>query len=49
MTSYTVLRCNFDAERVDVILGHNVEYRGSKARLPISVLECSKQGLERGA
>ena len=29
-------------ERVDVILGHNVECRGSKSRLPILVPECSK-------
>ncbi len=29
-------------ERVDVILGHNVEYTGSMLRLPVMVLECSK-------
>ena len=29
-------------ERVDVILGLNVEYTGSMSRLPILVLECSK-------
>ncbi len=27
-------------ERVDVILGHNVEYTGSTSRVPILVLEC---------
>ncbi len=37
-----MLRWNFDVERVDVILGHNVEYTGSTSRLPILVLECSK-------
>ncbi len=36
---------NFDAKHVDVILGHNVEYRSSMLRLPILVLECSKGGL----
>ncbi len=36
-------------ERVDVILGHNVQYTGSMSRLPILVLECSKEGhLEGG-
>ncbi len=30
-------------QRVDVILGHNVEYTGSMPRLPILVLECSKE------
>ncbi len=29
-------------ERVDVILGHNVDYRGSMLRLPILVLKWSK-------
>ncbi len=29
-------------ERVDVILGHIVEYTGSMSRLPILVPECSK-------
>ena len=34
----------------DVILGHNVEYRGSKSRLPILVVESSKGShLERRA
>ena len=47
---WNVLRWHFDAERVDVIFGHNVEYRGSKSRLPILVLEClkGKQGKEGG-
>ncbi len=31
-------------EHVDVILGHNVQYTGSMSRLPILVLECSKEG-----
>ncbi len=36
-------------ERVDVILGHNVQYTGPMSRLPILVLECSKEGhLEGG-
>ncbi len=36
-------------ERVDVILGHNVEYTGSVSRLPILELECSNGGhLEGG-
>ena len=29
-------------QRVNVILGHNVEYIGSMSRLPILVPECSK-------
>ncbi len=33
----------FDVERVDVVLGHNVECRGPTSRLPILVLECSKR------
>ena len=33
-----------EVEPVDVILGHNVEYRGSRSRLPISVLDCSEGG-----
>ena len=45
----SVLRWNFDVESADVILGHNVEYRGFMSRLPILVLECSKRGHpERG-
>ena len=37
-------------EHVDVILGHNVENRGSMSRLPILVPECSKgRQLEGGA
>ncbi len=45
-----MLKWNFDVERVDVILGHNVPYTGSMRRLPILVLECSKEGhLEGGA
>ncbi len=39
---WSVLKRNFDVERGDVILGHNVEYTGSMSRLPILVLECSK-------
>ncbi len=30
-------------KHVDVILGHDVEYRDSMSRLPILVLECSKR------
>ncbi len=37
-----MLRWNFDVERVDLILGHNVEYTGPMSRLPILVPECSK-------
>ncbi len=45
-----MLKWNFDVERVDVILGHNVQYTGSMSRLPILVLECSKERqLEGGA
>ncbi len=37
-------------ERVDVILGHKVEYRSLMLRLPILVLVCSKASqLEREA
>ncbi len=44
-----MLKWNFDVDRVDVILGHDVEYTGSMSRLPILVLECSKEGhLEGG-
>ncbi len=32
----------FDVERVDVILGHNVQYTGSVSRLPILALDYSK-------
>ncbi len=35
-------------ERVDVILGHNVQYIGSVSRLPILVLECSEGGQLEG-
>ncbi len=42
-----MLRWDFDVERVDVILGHNVGYTGSMSRLPILVLECSK-GVSKG-
>ncbi len=45
VTSYAVLnvlKWNFDVERVDVILGHNVEYTGSMSRMPILVLQSSK-------
>ena len=36
-------------ERVDMFLGHNVEYTESMSRLPILALECSKGGhLEGG-
>ncbi len=37
-----MLKWNFDVERVDVILAHNVEHTGSMSRLPILVLGCSK-------
>ena len=37
-------------KRVDIILGHNVEYRDLMSRMPILVLESSKGGqLQRGA
>ena len=36
------MRWDFDVERVEVILGHNVVYTGLMSRLPILVLECSK-------
>ena len=37
-------------EHIDVILGHNVEYRASASRMRVVVLECSKGGqLEGGA
>ncbi len=37
-----MLRWNFDVERIDLVLGHNVEYTGPVLRLPVLVLECSK-------
>ena len=49
MLYWNVLKQNLDVERVDVILGHNVEYTGSMSRLPILELEGSKGShLERG-
>ncbi len=42
----SVLKC---VERADVFLGHDVEYRGAKSRLPILVLERSKGGHLEGA
>ncbi len=39
-----MLRWNFDAEHVYVILGRSVEYRGSKSRLTFKVPQCSKGG-----
>ncbi len=44
-----MLKWNFDVEHVDVILGHNVQYAGSISRLPILVLECSKEDHLEGA
>ncbi len=45
-----MLRWDFDVEHVDVILAHNVQYRGLLLGLPILVPECSKQDqLEREA
>ncbi len=42
-TSCSVLK-RLEVEPVDVILGHNVEYRGSRSRLSILVLDCSEGG-----
>ncbi len=39
---WSMLEWKFDVERVDLILGNNVEYIGSMSRLPILALECSK-------
>ncbi len=36
-------------ERVSVILGHNVEYTGSKSRLPILVLVLKRRPPGEGA
>ncbi len=33
---WDILRWNFEVEHVDIILGHNVEYRGSLLWLPRS-------------
>ncbi len=38
ITSYAVLKWDFDVEHIDTIRGHNLEYRGSMPRLPILVL-----------
>ncbi len=47
---WDILRWNFEVEHVAMILGHNVEDRGSLLWLPILLLECSKHDqLEREA
>ncbi len=39
---WDILMWNFDVEHVDMILRHNVQYRGLLLGLPILLLECSK-------
>ncbi len=43
---WDILSRDFDVGRVEMILRHNVQYRGSLSGLPILVLECSKQDSE---
>ncbi len=46
--SSNVFTWNFDEKHIDMILGHNVEQRGSMLKLPISVLECTEEAIWRG-
>ena len=39
---WDVMRWNYDVEHIDMILGHNVQYKGLLLGLPMLVLEFSK-------